>query len=125
VLCELLVCETTVTFGDISGPRSRRVAQLFAACEVFPKLRTAQKDLNPKVDLVRELPCHDFPEVLVSSHGDESCNRIAAAIFKKSFGNGEAGVPWIAETATYRARSRCNFCDTPQRRDGVVISETA
>mgnify|MGYP001285309757 CR=1 FL=1 len=112
-LCECFVLETTVTLGDVSRPRSRRVPQLLAEPEVSSKIRATEEDVDSNLHLMRQPPRDDLSEIRESSHGDTTCNQIATTLFRKSFENRALAVPTISETATFGAQTQRNFCYLP------------
>src|SRR5262249_55251885 len=60
---EVAGSESTKTLGDISRRRRRRVLELIAVFEILRRWPVLNKRQHLALQLVRQLPAHEFPKV--------------------------------------------------------------
>jgi hypothetical protein len=92
-------------------------AQLIRRSVVPPEVRRQQKQIHPKIQLMRQPPCRDLANVVERSHAAVSCNRAAHASFANSGENPRDTRIEDAQIAASVAIDDCNFCN--RRRDAA------
>ena len=123
-LREIPVTTLHESFRDKTGAGSHNITELKGGFVIPPEVWREQKQIHPKIQLMRQAPCGDFANVVEAGHPDKRCNPAARAAFAISGRISMARLIDDEETAYRDVRIDRSFCNRGTCRKRLAPSHT-